>query len=409
MINRIRSIQAMIGPKEAWLISNQVHIEYLTGFVSLLPTEREGFLWLSQDTAALIHASFSPAPTHEDMLYLTGCYTSQLVNHISHLLELEPIEKIVIDGATLWHDEYRALSEANQKNAATIVEQKKHQMSGSGSSFEATNTHSLTHDPIIIARTIKDAIEQQAIAKASEIVAQTVYEVSQTLQPGMTEQYVCQQIEISMRAKGSVQPAFPTIVAFGANSALPHHQPGNTILEQNTAVLIDCGATVDRYKSDMTRSWWFGQDKPAEYEKIESAVLEAYAAGANVLADRFEIHETTLAKKEKSPSEKNSLSEQTADQVTKDSNLTTDAHPSEKQISAALLDGTCRSVIQKAGYGPHFIHTTGHGVGLDIHEAPSISGSNQSALQPGMVITIEPGIYIEDSFGFRYENTVMLS
>ena len=409
MINRIRSIQAMIGPKEAWLISNQVHIEYLTGFVSLLPTEREGFLWVSKNNVALIHASFSPAPAHEDITYLTGCYTSQLVNHISHLLEFEPIEKIVIDGATLWHDEYRALAEANQKNAATIVEQKKHQMSGSGSSFEASNTQSLNQDPIIIARTIKDGIEQQAIAKASEIVAQTVYEISQTLQAGMTEEYVCQQIEISMRAKGSVQPAFPTIVAFGANSALPHHQPGNTVLEQNTAVLIDCGATVDRYKSDMTRSWWFGDNKPTEYEKIEATVLEAYAAGATVLANRFEIHETTLANNEKSPRNENTQLEQSVSKVSDNSNSAINTQSSEKQISAALLDGTCRSVIQKAGYGPQFIHTTGHGVGLDIHEAPSISGSNQSALQPGMVITIEPGIYIEDSFGFRYENTVILS
>jgi Xaa-Pro aminopeptidase len=394
MINRIRSIQGMIGPKEAWLISNQVHVEYLTGFVSLLPTEREGFLWLTQNNAALIHASFSPAPTHEDIIYLTGCYTSQLVNYISYLLELEPIERVVIDGATLWHDEYRALVEANQKNAATIVEQKKHQLSGSGSSFETTKSHSLNQDPIIIARTIKDAIEQQAIAKASKIVAQTVYEISQTLQVGMTEQYVCQQIEISMRSKGSVQPAFPTIVAFGANTALPHHQPGTTALQENTAVLIDCGATVDRYKSDMTRSWWFGPEKPTDYEKIESTVLDAYDAGIQLLENHFEIQETTLAKEESSPA-------LPAREPANQSN--------EKMISAALLDETCRAVINKAGYGSRFIHTTGHGVGLDIHEAPSISGSNQSELQPGMVITVEPGIYIEDSFGFRYENTVMLS
>jgi Xaa-Pro aminopeptidase len=400
MLNRIRTIQASINPKEAWLISNQVHIEYLTGFKCLIPTEREGFLWITKSNAALIYSTFSPPPDREDIIYFVGCNSSQLINHLAELIQLEPIEIIVIDGATLWHDEFRALSEANLKYSASIIEQKKHQISGSGSSSVAISgeaTASFTKksgDPIVLSRAIKDGIEQQAIAKASQFVAQAIADISQKIQPGMTEEYVCQQIEVAMRAKGSTQPAFPTIVAFGENTALPHHQPGSKVLAPDMAILIDCGATVDRYKSDMTRSWWFGSQKPAEYQKIESIVLESYASGIKTLSNSINFEEVTLSEAEK-------INQKHSSQI----------YSNQKNglLTAQKVDDSCRMVIQKSGYGPMFIHTTGHGVGLDIHEDPSIDKSNSTTLKPGMVITIEPGIYLKEKFGFRYENTLILT
>ena len=397
MLARISAIQKHIPPKEAWLVSNQAHIEYLTGFVSLLPTEREGFLWLTSEHATLIHASFSPAPTEPSITYLTGCYASQLVQHINTLLGQEYVEQIVIDGTTLWHDEYRALVEATQqfktasnansrdtRQPVRIVEQKKHELSGAGSGDSGE-----AFDHILSARMHKDGLEIKAIHAASIVAAEAVQRIQERLQPGMTEQLVCQELETSMRSLGSTAPAFPTIVAFGKNTALPHHQPTETVLEENMAVLIDCGATVDRYRSDMTRSWWFGsnQSKPAEYQEIESSVLDSYQAGIDVLKKHFSINELTLLNAEASPSPENSNT----------SNLT-----------AAMLDSTCRKGIQQAGYGAQFIHTTGHGVGLDIHEGPSISGSNNEKLDSGMIITVEPGIYLTGSFGFRYENTIHL-
>lgn len=390
MIHRIRSIQDHIKPKEAWLVSNQTHVEYLTGFVSLLPTEREGFVWLTKSEAALIHASFSPAPSRDDITYLQGCYTSQLVTHLHSLLNKEQIDQVVIDGSTLWHDEYRALSEASQSLHVRIIEQKKRELNGAGSGSTSLGD---TTDPITSAREVKDGLEIKAIHEASKIVARAVETSTQNLRAGMTEAQVSQEIEVQMRQLGSIKPAFPTIVAFGPNSALPHHQPGDTILEENMAVLIDCGATYNRYRSDMTRSFWFGNEKPATYQAIEATVMDSYQAGVNALRNVYTVHEFT-----KDTSIQNTKAATTQHTTTQQKNV----------LTAANLDSICRKNILKSGYGKYFIHTTGHGVGLDIHESPSISGSNQSPLQVGMVITVEPGIYLENLFGFRYENTISL-
>lgn len=410
MINRIRTFQSRIKPGEAWLISNQIHIEYLTGFVSLLPTEREGFFWVTAKTAALIHAAFSPAPKNDDITYLQGCYSSELSRHISWLIQQEPIDFLLIDGMTLWHDEYRTLLESTENTSIKIVEQKKQVLSGSGSgsTSDTSSQHQAYIDPILNYRAIKDVSEIQAISEAGSIVAQAIEEVIHSLQPGMSEAYVCQQLEVVMRKMGSTQPAFPTIVGFGPNSALPHHQPSeSSLLEEDMAILIDCGATVRRYRSDTTRSWWFGSNKPAEYATIESTVMEAYQAGITLLASRFEVKELTLVP-DTIPKSNTSAQTKTKQTPTNQDRSLKSKHASNTLISAQMLDSECRSTIIKSGYGPEFIHTTGHGVGLDIHEAPSISSSNTSEIQAGMVITIEPGIYLQGKYGFRHENTILI-
>lgn len=401
MLARIRSIQSQIPSGIAWFISNQSHIEYLTDFVSLLPTEREGFLWLTKTHACLIHASFSPAPNRDDISYFQGCYSSQLSQHLKSLLAKEPISSIVIDGSTLWHDEFLTLQTVLEHYPTTVIKKNQQEISGSGSGDSEQK-----QDLIMNARSIKDGIEIAAMREAGQIIGKVVEEVRVELRAGMTEQYVCQLIETKLRTHGSSQPAFPTIVAFGNNTSLPHHQPTATILEENMAILIDCGATHNRYRSDMTRSWWFGDSPDPEYLKIESVVLAAYKAGIDALKSKFDVRELTL-----NESERHKIELEQSEQIEEFQ----DAFPDEisdeismDECTAAQLDTACRMVIHQAGYASRFIHTTGHGVGLDIHESPSISGSNKHQLKAGMVITIEPGIYLPGSHGYRHENTVLL-
>jgi len=415
MINRILQLQKKIDPGQAWFVTNQSHIEYLTGFVSLLPTEREAFLWLTASSATLIHAVFSPAPEHEEIQYLLGSSTTQLRSHLQHLLKTEPIETVWIDGSTLWYEEFAVLSHLVHEHVIKLEVGPSHERSGSGSgssepSFLPTSELGLNQNPALIqnygagneailsARAIKDAQEITAIREASQIVARVLAEIRPQLKVGMTETYVTQLLETELRKAGSIQPAFPTIVSFGSHTALPHHQPTDFPLEENMPVLIDCGATVNRYKSDTTRSWWFGPDPDPEYQTIEQVVGEAYLAGEQTVRELFEVEVVTRA-----PSEADSQTTPDSRESTNEQALTTEP------LAANKLDQVVRSVIQKAGYGPHFIHTTGHGVGLDIHEQPSIGLSTRTPLRAGMVITIEPGIYLENRFGIRFENTLVLS
>lgn len=187
------------------------------------------------------------------------------------------------------------------------------------------------------------------------------------LKEGITEIEVKKRISNLFELNNILDLAFPIIVAFGPNSALPHHQPGEKILQNNMTVLIDIGAKVSDYCADMTRTIWFGKQKSERFIEIESIVLQAYKEVINKMDDR------------------------------------------KTSIKANDLDNAARTYIVSKGYGNQFIHTTGHGLGLSIHEPPSISWSNQTNIEPNMIITIEPGIYLNDEFGYRYENTVLVT
>jgi len=157
--------------------------------------------------------------------------------------------------------------------------------------------------------------------------------------------------------------AFSPIVAFGPHSAEPHHVNSRRRLAKNDTALLDIGCVYQGYCSDLTRTFFLG--KICELQKqIYSLVSEAQ----------------TLAVKGIRSGRK-----------------------------ASDIDGIARSVISRRGYGPQFIHSTGHGVGIDIHEPPRISNKDNTVLKPGMVITVEPGIYLPGKFGVRIEDTVLVT
>lgn len=207
-----------------------------------------------------------------------------------------------------------------------------------------------------------------------------------------TELSLSHLLESQAYSLGADSLSFPPVVAFGPHTALPHHQATKRRLKPNDVVLIDLGCTYKGYTSDMTRTFYLGTPL-RQYNTVASAVLSAYQAGLKLLSQSYKVDVLTTSKLLPRSDQKSAIS------------------PGVKAVhtpgvSAANLDTAVRSAIEKAGFGKQFIHTSGHGLGLEIHEQPSLNSNNQCELRPGMVITLEPGIYLPGHFGYRHENTL---
>lgn len=200
----------------------------------------------------------------------------------------------------------------------------------------------------------------QASVSLNEVILQ---EVHRTMQPGMTEIEIAIQIETLMRRKGAECPSFDTIVASGENGASPHAVPGKRRIQEGEPIVIDMGLVLDGYCSDMTRTIVLGQPSKKSLEIIR-IVRKAQLAGIAAVQ----------------------------------------AGKTGKQV-----DHAARTVIKDAGYGNYFGHGLGHGVGLAVHEQPSLSPRYTKKLKAGMVVTVEPGIYIEGWGGVRHENMVVVT
>ena len=210
----------------------------------------------------------------------------------------------------------------------------------------------------------KNDWELSCIEKACEIAEDAFNELLPEIKEGMTETEVAALLEYKMRKLGAQGPSFPTIVAFGPHAAVPHHETGNTKLQFGDEILIDFGCKVNGYCSDITRTFLFGDDgKHEEFKKAYQAVLTA--------------HELV---KEKLVS----------------------------GMTGVEADAIARDYLKACGYGELFTHSLGHGVGLNIHERPSLSIKGEQALCDGMVFSDEPGVYKVGEYGIRIEDTVTL-
>jgi len=213
-------------------------------------------------------------------------------------------------------------------------------------------------------RQVKDAGELDRMARAASIADRALGEVLDLLSRHRTEHEIALALDSAMRRLGADDRAFETIVAAGPNSAKPHARPTARPLEAGDPVVIDFGATFDGYRSDMTRTFCVGGRPSAEIARIFDVVAGAQAAGvASVRAG----------------------------------------------VSTGAVDEVCRSHIAAAGLGGAFVHSTGHGVGLDIHEEPSVSPGATAILSPGIVVTVEPGVYLAGVGGVRIEDTVVVT
>lgn len=353
---RQHSLQSTLPVGTAVLFADTSVIQYFTGFRAITATEREGYLLISHDQVQLFTAGFSPVPSHlESESLIEGFTLTRTINltRVATAIHTSGVTSLQVDEAHLYVAEVKEL----QHHLIGITEQ----------AFETT---AFDYAHIWKLRMRKDDAEQGLIRKACSITHQVLDETLSSLRIGQSEQEIAIQIEHRFRELGADGPAFPSIVAFGEHAALPHYQPNNTRLESNTTVLIDCGARVAGYNGDMTRTVWFGDTPSEEFQTIQRAVDTAYRKGYALLKSRFQ-----------------------AAQV----------------ITAGELDTVVREHIREEGYGDAFIHTTGHGIGLDVHESPSIYQTNHLPLSESMIITIEPGVYLPGKMGYRYENTILLT
>jgi Xaa-Pro dipeptidase len=212
-------------------------------------------------------------------------------------------------------------------------------------------------------RAVKTPEEIEFIRKACQIADNGITTAYETIQPGVTEQEVAAEVEYTMRKAGSTGTAFDTIITSGANCAFPHGTCKSRIIENSDLVVVDLGATVDGYRSDITRTFTAG--------KVSSKQQEIYGT---VKAAQDLAFKAVKA-----------------------------------GVKASEVDATARGIIGRAGFGDCFVHNLGHGVGLDIHEAPTLSPDSKDVLEAGNVVTDEPGVYIVGFGGIRIEDTVLVT
>ncbi|QQE80329.1 Xaa-Pro peptidase family protein [Alicyclobacillus sp. SO9] len=227
---------------------------------------------------------------------------------------------------------------------------------------KASRTPVLGDDMITAARVCKDEAELRYLSRASEMADEVVSKIKGELSTAKTEGELTERLWQLWQEVGAEGMSFPPIVATGTNGAAPHHEPNETQLQENTTVIVDTGGVYQHYCSDTTRTFILGEPSD-EMKKVYQLVLDAQKAGIAA------------------------------------------AKPG---VAAQEVDKACRKVITDGGYGTYFTHRTGHGVGLDIHEAPFVVGGNQQVLQPGMVMSVEPGIYIPGKFGVRIEDLIVI-
>jgi len=213
-------------------------------------------------------------------------------------------------------------------------------------------------------REVKDEGEVARMARAAAIADAALTEVLGLLGSGITETEFALALDTAMRRGGAESTAFDTIVAAGPNSAKPHHQPTDRPIAAGDPVVVDFGATFEGYRSDMTRTFCVGGAPTGDLARVFDVVRASQADGVAAVRPGAGTKE---------------------------------------------VDDVCRAVIAEAGWADAFEHGTGHGVGLDIHEAPTVSPLGTAILTPGVVVTVEPGVYLPGVGGVRIEDTLVVT
>lgn len=208
----------------------------------------------------------------------------------------------------------------------------------------------------------KSASEIEALQEAAAQADRAMQAAINACEPGVSEAEVAWETEAFFRRDGAESVEF-TLIASGPNGAFPHHHSGKRRLQKGDAIIIDIGASLHGYKSDITRMVFLGEPT-SDFHAVYAAVLAANEAGRAAV---------------------------------------------RPGVAAQEIDRATRRVLDKAGYGEYFIHRTGHGIGLDGHEAPWIMEGNEEILAPGMTFSIEPGVYLPGRFGVRIEDIVVVT
>ncbi|HUW60779.1 MAG TPA: Xaa-Pro peptidase family protein [Candidatus Bathyarchaeia archaeon] len=213
-------------------------------------------------------------------------------------------------------------------------------------------------------RVVKSSEELEHIRGASELAEGVLVDVLDAVKEGCTEMELAARIEYEFKRRGAIGPSFPTIVLFGSRSSLPHGRPGPRRLRPGDIILIDMGCRRDGYCADLTRTFSYATIPGTWFDEIYQVVLAAQQAALG-------------------------------------------------QVRAGVrcrdVDALARDLIDKAGYGKHFGHGLGHGVGIEVHESPRLNSESEAVLDAGMVVTVEPGIYLPGEGGVRIEDLVVVT
>jgi Xaa-Pro aminopeptidase len=329
---------------DAVLVTNLLNVRYLTGF-----TGSNGALLVRTDGA--------------DLFGTDGRYTTQAQTQV-------PDVELLVDRATV-----SGLARAAVRRGVGRLGYESHDLTVDGFAALEKVLADAAGGPgpelvsvrrtVEAQRAIKDDDEIDALRRACAVADQALAELAAegALRSGRTELQVGRELDARMLVLGAEAPSFETIVATGANSAIPHHRPDGTELRDGDFLKLDFGATVDGYHSDMTRTLVLGHAADWQRE-IYELVAASQAAGRAALAVGTDV---------------------------------------------VAVDSAAREVIVAAGHGDHFTHGLGHGVGLEIHEAPGIGPLGAGTLAAGMAVTVEPGVYLPGHGGVRIEDTLIVT
>lgn len=356
---------------EALLVTNFYNIRYLTGFVGLTPQEREAYALVT---------------SNQVFLFTDGRYIEQTKRLIPvsqsysdpgseiRILEIKPGEKIVklLNGFMVKLKIKNLGIEKNDLRVGEFEELKKsltkYHDRWNLSKVQLVPTENLVED----LRAEKEPEELAKIEKAAEIADKCFAHILRFLKPGLTEKEVADEIEWFIRKQGAADLSFDPLVASGPNSSLPHcTKTENRKLETEDIVLLDFGAKVDGYCSDMTRVVFLGRSTE-EQKKIYLLVSKAQRKALGALLYSFKGLKSSA----------------------------------DKKVKAQEIDKVARSHLKSCGF--EFIHGLGHGVGLSEHEAPRLGPTSRDILKEGMVFSLEPGVYLPGRFGIRIEDLVVL-
>ncbi len=334
---RLRSRLRKLG-LPAILITDIVNVRYLTGF-----TGSSAYLLLTKDTDWLL------SDTRYEVQLQHECPDLELEIRTAKSTMLDSVERVVTSAGI------KALGFENHRLIKSEFDQLETRLAGT----ELVATEQLVEE----LRAVKDRHEIQAIRRSIDINQRAFEVIVAQLRPDQTERDIAHNLEHQMRAFGAAGFAFPAIVGVGPRAALPHGVPGSTRIDAAPFLLVDWGAKVDGYLSDLTRVIVTGRCRK-RFRQVYDVVLEAQQAAIAAIAPG---------------------------------------------VSFQTVDRAARSVIENAGFGKYFGHGTGHSFGLEIHELPYLSPIHEGELKPGMVITIEPGIYLPDFGGVRIEDDILVT
>lgn len=219
-------------------------------------------------------------------------------------------------------------------------------------------------DVMVNIRKVKDDNEIDLVRKSVGIAEEAFEAIRSELKAGQAENYLAGLMVFELRSRGASNSSFPVIMAAGANSSLPHYRPGETLVQKDQPLLIDWGAIYKGYCSDLTRTMMVGRVS-SKIKQIYKVVFEAQQAAIKFL---------------------------------------------RPGVTTMQADRVARDVIERAGFGDHFGHGLGHGIGREIHEMPSMRKTGgEEELRPGMIVTVEPGIYLPGEGGVRIEDDVLIT